>query len=351
LTASPTLKDGDSFCKTAMSRREDIVSCIDVNIMDRSAHSALPSPDSKIFPAFGAGAAVAHAAGLGGKRFIDFRKPHACVSAFVQQHGSKGAPARIEHRFGLPGLGERGGIDVADEHSPVGLHQAGTQFMQEIFSPIRDLGVNRSNSVSMAGALCAGQDRFQVAVKALSLDRRQSPVTERGKRAQPQINAQTRHRAIEDRTDGGSISLFPRSLHAGHTDIQIPATAAVFTEITRTQFEVTKTIAIPQRQPPSREVDLSASIANRSDLKRNPAKRPASTATLTPGEPNFSMLAPPPRVFLRDLLHRLHGQMQGAVAACLSFTRRRRTRMSPVGRELDIHTLYQNLCKTREKLR
>ena len=42
----------DSFCKTALSRREDIVSCIDVTIMDRFAHSALPSPDSKIFPAF-----------------------------------------------------------------------------------------------------------------------------------------------------------------------------------------------------------------------------------------------------------------------------------------------------------
>jgi hypothetical protein len=27
------LKDGDSFCKTAMSRREDIVSCIDVTII------------------------------------------------------------------------------------------------------------------------------------------------------------------------------------------------------------------------------------------------------------------------------------------------------------------------------
>jgi hypothetical protein len=35
----------DSFCKTAMSRREDIVSCIDVTIMDRSAHGALPSPN------------------------------------------------------------------------------------------------------------------------------------------------------------------------------------------------------------------------------------------------------------------------------------------------------------------
>src|SRR3982074_3178302 len=102
-----------------MSRREDIVSCIDVTIMDRSAHSALPSPDSKIFPAFRAGAAFTHAAGLGGKRFIDLLEPHACVSAFIQQHGSKRAPSGVEHRLGLSGLCESGGIHVANEQSPV----------------------------------------------------------------------------------------------------------------------------------------------------------------------------------------------------------------------------------------
>src|ERR1700726_1007353 len=116
-----------------MSRREDIMSSVDVTIMDRFAHSALPSPYSKIFPAFGAGAAVTHAAGLGGKRFIDFCEPHACVSALVLQHGSKCAPARIEHRLGLSGLCESGGIHVANEQSPVGLDQAGTQCVQEIF--------------------------------------------------------------------------------------------------------------------------------------------------------------------------------------------------------------------------
>jgi hypothetical protein len=61
LTSSSPSRAEDFFCKTAMSRREDIVSCIDVSIMDRSAHSALPSPFSKIFPAFVAGAAVTRA--------------------------------------------------------------------------------------------------------------------------------------------------------------------------------------------------------------------------------------------------------------------------------------------------
>ncbi len=98
LTSSSPSRDENSFCKTAMSRREDIVSCIDVTIMDRSAHSALPSSYSKIFPAFGAGAAVTHAAGLGGKRFIDFSKPHACVSAFVQQYQKHVPSQLVKHR-------------------------------------------------------------------------------------------------------------------------------------------------------------------------------------------------------------------------------------------------------------
>jgi hypothetical protein len=72
LTSTSPSQDEDFFRKTAMSRREDILRCIDVTIMDRSAHTALPSPYSKTFPALRAGAAVTHAAGLGGKRFVDF---------------------------------------------------------------------------------------------------------------------------------------------------------------------------------------------------------------------------------------------------------------------------------------
>jgi hypothetical protein len=66
-----------------MSRREDVVSCINVTIMDRFANAALPSSYSKTFPALRAGAAFTLATGLGGKRFIDFIEPHACVSALV----------------------------------------------------------------------------------------------------------------------------------------------------------------------------------------------------------------------------------------------------------------------------
>jgi hypothetical protein len=98
------------------------------------------------------------------------------------------------------------------------------------------------------------------------------------------------------------------------------AHSAVLTEITRTQFKVTETIAVPERQPTSREVDLSAAIANCSDLKGNPAEGPACTTTLAPGQPNFLMLPAPSRVFFRDLLHRLDRKMQGTVTARSAFS-------------------------------
>src|SRR5258708_20845628 len=118
LTSSSPSRAGDSFCKRAMSRREDNVSCIDVTIMDRFAHSALPSPYSKIFPAFGAGAAVTHAAGLGGKRFVNFGDPHPRVSGLALQHASKSPPSGIAHPLGQSSLCPTAGIDVAQTCRP-----------------------------------------------------------------------------------------------------------------------------------------------------------------------------------------------------------------------------------------
>jgi hypothetical protein len=115
------------------------------------------------------------------------------------------------------------------------------------------------------------------------------------------------------------VTIMDRS---AHTDIQIPASAAVFAEITRPQFEVAQPIAVPQRKPSTREVDLSPSIANCSDLKGNPPKRPPCPTALAPGQPNFLMLSAPPCIFFRDLLHRLDRKMQGTVTARSAFEER-----------------------------
>ena len=51
LTSSSPSRDEDSFCKTAMSRREDIVSCIDVTIAAPGIAVARPviAADRKVF--------------------------------------------------------------------------------------------------------------------------------------------------------------------------------------------------------------------------------------------------------------------------------------------------------------
>jgi hypothetical protein len=294
-----------------MSRREDIVSCIDVTMMDRSARTALPSSYSKTFPALRAGAVATHATGLGGKRFVDFLEPHACVSAFIRQHGSERTPPRVEHRLGLSGLRESGSVHVANEHSTVTIGHTGAQFVQEVFPPIGNFGVNRSSTRSVARPLSARERGFEIAVEALGIDRWQAVVTEAGKVRQSQVNSEARDGAIQDRRDGRFIFI----ARTGHTDIEIPASATILAEVTGPQLEVAKTKTIPQRQPASGEVDLAGTIPDRSNLEGNPPQGATRTAAFTPGQADLSMLSPSSRIFFRDLLHGLDGQMQGALTA------------------------------------
>ena len=74
-------KDGDSFCKTATFRRENVHCRIDGAMMIRAALRAGPFSYSKTFPALRAGAPVTAAEGLGCISFIDLIEPHAGVIA------------------------------------------------------------------------------------------------------------------------------------------------------------------------------------------------------------------------------------------------------------------------------
>ncbi len=291
------------------------MSCIDVTIMDRSAHSALPSSYSKAFPAFRAGAAVTHAAGLGGKRFLDFCEPHPCVIVLIPKHGSERTPPCIQDRLRLSGLGQGGGIHIADEDRTVGLDQVGAQFVQEILPTIRDLGVNRSGARSLSRSLRAGQLRLQITVEPLGIERRQFGGTESREALQAQKDSEARNRAVKACAERGFISLIARSLRPGDTHIKIPAAPTILTEVPRTQFKVTQTETVPQRQPPSGEVHLAAAIADRSDLKRDPAQGAARAAALAPCEPDLAMLSAAPREFFGNLLHGLNRQAQSAIPA------------------------------------
>jgi len=98
---------------------------------------------------------------------------------------------------------------------------------------------------------------------------------------------------------GRVISLMPESLREGHTDISITQRRAVFTEITRTQFEVpSHSCAHSDNQRPA-EVDPSAADSGSvMTLNGNPNQSGVHTA-LAPRQADFSMLAAPPARILQ----------------------------------------------------
>jgi hypothetical protein len=115
------LQDEDFFRKTAMPRREDILRCIDVTIMDRSAHTALPSSYSKTSQALRAGAVSRQEAPLALKYFggqfvaviedgVDLacqaRKPRRVLVLDPQaQDANSGGRSRTVHTYSLSTVG------------------------------------------------------------------------------------------------------------------------------------------------------------------------------------------------------------------------------------------------------
>ena len=84
----PALKDGDSFCKTAMSRRENVPCCIDVALVYRSAIAASPLSYSQTCSTFRTAGRDGPAArtSLGGVALVDYLKDDTGLLALVFQH-------------------------------------------------------------------------------------------------------------------------------------------------------------------------------------------------------------------------------------------------------------------------
>jgi|ERR1700734_583387 hypothetical protein len=76
------------------------------------------------------------------------------TSYTADSHLTSSSPSTAEDSFCKTAMSRREDIVscIDDEDRTVGLDRAGARFVQEIFSPVGDRGVNRSRSVSMAGA-------------------------------------------------------------------------------------------------------------------------------------------------------------------------------------------------------
>ncbi len=98
-----------------MSRtEEDIQSRVDITIMRYPTLRAYPTSYSEVCDTFRSRLARARRTDSGRERFVDLLVPSSVRSRFVAEHLSEGGPAGVENRLRQAGLGESGGVHIAD---------------------------------------------------------------------------------------------------------------------------------------------------------------------------------------------------------------------------------------------
>src|ERR1700722_14919465 len=126
-------KDGDSLSRRSMSRtEEDIASGVDITIMRDATLSTYPASYSEVCDTFRPRLAGARRTDSGKERFIPFLVPSPVLRRFIAEHVSEESPACIKNRLRQAGLGESGGIHVADRDVIELSNEAGRELVVKI---------------------------------------------------------------------------------------------------------------------------------------------------------------------------------------------------------------------------
>jgi hypothetical protein len=138
-----------------MSRtEEDIQSRVSITIMRFTTLRAYPASYSEVCDTFRPRLARARRTDSGRERFIHFLVPGSARSRFVAEHASEGRPPRIENGLRHAGLGESGGIHIADRDVIELSNDAGRELVVKVTAGIDDVRVNVRRLAPFAGALC-----------------------------------------------------------------------------------------------------------------------------------------------------------------------------------------------------
>src|SRR5919109_1143966 len=290
--------------------------------MMRTADTTDPFSDSKTFPALRASAAVTRAAGLGRVSFLDFLEPHSRPMALVPELGSQHPPPGIEHGFAVPGLCERGSVDVADEDRRIaGPGELAAALVEKILPTVGDAGVERPHSCGLTRALRPGERRLEVPVELRRLDVLDRRIGEGGQLLQAQVDSE------QGCPQHGPLRVcWPREgLGHRHRHVQIPTAASVLRKAPRAQLIGREPIAIPEREPAALDEHLAVRIAKRPGLERDPPQAPPRPAARAPTKPALVALRPARHILLGDLLKRDRADREPlatrAVQVALQFVR------------------------------
>jgi hypothetical protein len=154
-----------------MSRtEEDIASGVDITIMRDATLSAYPASYSEVCDTFRPRLAGARRTDSGRERFIHFLIPSPVRRRFIAEHVSEGRPACIENRLRQAGLGESGGIHIADRDVIELSNDTGREFMVKVTSGIDNARVEVGCLPSFPGPLGSTEFVSQLPQKPRVLD-------------------------------------------------------------------------------------------------------------------------------------------------------------------------------------
>src|ERR1700692_3148875 len=137
-----------------MSRtEEDILSRVDITIMRNTTLSTYPASYSEVCDTFRPRIACARRTDSGRERFIDFLVPSPVRNRFVAEHASEGRPAGIKDGLRQAGLGESGGVHIADRNIVELSNDAGRELVVKVTAGVGDTRINVRRLTPFAGAL------------------------------------------------------------------------------------------------------------------------------------------------------------------------------------------------------
>src|SRR5258708_6257556 len=173
-----------------MSRtEEDIESGVDITIMRDATLSTYPASYSEVCDTFRPRLAGARRTDSGRERFIHFLIPSPVRRRFIAEHMSEGRPACIKNRLRQAGLGESGGIHLADRDVIELSSDASGEFMVKVTARMHDARVQMGRLPPFAGPLGGTELVSQLPQKPRVLDL--LPVGQGSEVFQAQVDANT----------------------------------------------------------------------------------------------------------------------------------------------------------------
>ena len=137
-----------------MSRtEEDIESGVDITIMRDATLRTYPASYSEVCDTFRPRLACARRTDSGRERFIHFLIPSPVRRRFIAEHVSEGRPACIQDGLRQAGLGESGGVHIADRDVIELSNDAGRELVVKVTASVDDARVQGSRATPFAGAL------------------------------------------------------------------------------------------------------------------------------------------------------------------------------------------------------